>query len=652
MKRIGKRLISVLLIALMVCVMLPTTAFAALETGEDRQCKFQILYVSDEFYVGYNYGDSWNVTYTCQYTTGHSGYNHSIACSVIKEQVDKAKGMVSSDWDIKGWSKEAKASPTIFTTYTGTTATQTSYTIYIVAKKNAVTTNYSLSYDGNGASSGVPATQNGSSTTGSYTFDVSTQKPVRDGYEFLGWSSVKDGSVDIGATVTLTSAAPTKTIFAAWKALPVQTYTVTYTDGVDGEEVFPDQVTSDILSGTDTPAFNGTLTREGYVFYGWNPAVAEKVTADATYIATWEVDANGNGKADKDEDKYTVTYTDGVDDEEIFVDQVTSGILSGTATPAFDGTPARKGYVFYGWNPAVAEKVTADATYIATWEVDANGNGKADKDEDKYTVTYTDGVDDEEIFVDQVTSGILSGTATPAFDGTPARKGYVFYGWNPVVAEKVTADATYTATWEVDANGNGKADKDEEKYTVIYTDGVDDEEVFADQVTSGILSGTVTPAFKGTPAREGYVFKGWNPTVAEKVTADTTYIATWEAVPAATYTVSFNMNGHGTQVAAQTVEEGGKAIKPADPKETGYKFAGWYADATFSTKFDFDTEITANTTVYAKWTKDSVAPTDPTSPQTGDNSNVFLWIALLFVSCGALIGTTVYGKKRSGKRCK
>ena len=412
MKRIGKRLISVLLIALMVCVMLPTTAFAALETGEDRQCKFQILYVSDEFYVGYNYGDSWNVTYTCQYTTGHSGYNHSIDCSVIKEQVDKAKEMVSSDWDIKGWSKEAKASPTIFTTYTGTTATQTSYTIYIVAKKNAVTTNYSLSYDGNGASSGVPATQNGSSTTGFYTFDVSTQKPVRDGYEFLGWSSVKGGNVDIGATVTLTSTAPTKTIFAVWKALPVQTYTVTYTDGVDGEEVF------------------------------------------------------------------------------------------------------------------------------------------------------------------------------------------------------------------------------------------------ADQVTSGILSGTDTPAFKGTPAREGYVFKGWNPTVAEKVTADTTYIATWEAVPAATYTVSFNMNGHGTQVAAQTVEEGGKAIKPADPKETGYKFAGWYADATFSTKFDFDTEITANTTVYAKWTKDSVAPTDPTSPQTGDNSNVFLWIALLFVSCGALIGTTVYGKKRSGKRCK
>lgn len=105
-----------------------------------------------------------------------------------------------------------------------------------------------------------------------------------------------------------------------------------------------------------------------------------------------------------------------------------------------------------------------DATYTATWEVDANGNGKADKDEDKYTVTYTDGVDDEEIFADQLTSDLLSGAATPAFNGTLAREGYVFSGWNPVVAEKVTADATYTATWEVDANGNGEADKDEDKY--------------------------------------------------------------------------------------------------------------------------------------------------------------------------------------------
>ena len=39
-------------------------------------------------------------------------------------------------------------------------------------------------------------------------------------------------------------------------------------------------------------------------------------------------------------------------------------------------------------------------------------------------------------------------------------------------------------------------------------------------------------------------------------------------------------------------------------------------------------------------------PTGPDSPQTGDNSNMILWIALLFISGGAVIGITVYSKKK------
>ena len=68
----------------------------------------------------------------------------------------------------------------------------------------------------------------------------------------------------------------------------------------------------------------------------------------------------------------------------------------------------------------------------------------------EYTVTYTDGVDGEEIFADQ-TYTVKEGEATPAFDGTPAREGYTFIGWNPAVAETVTADAVYTAQWEENA---------------------------------------------------------------------------------------------------------------------------------------------------------------------------------------------------------
>lgn len=140
-------------------------------------------------------------------------------------------------------------------------------------------------------------------------------------------------------------------------------------------------------------------------------------------------------------EKYTVTYTDGVDGEEIFKDQVYT-VEFGKATPAFNGTPARDGYKFTGWTPAVANIVTRNATYTAQWEKLTPA--------ETFTVTYTDGVDNEEIFKDQVYT-VEFGKATPAFNGTPTRKGYTFAGWKPAVAATVTSNATYEATWKSDS---------------------------------------------------------------------------------------------------------------------------------------------------------------------------------------------------------
>ena len=64
-------------------------------------------------------------------------------------------------------------------------------------------------------------------------------------------------------------------------------YTVTYTDGADGN-VFENQVTENVMSGTETPEFNGTPSRDGYTFMGWTPEVAETVTDNVTYTANWE----------------------------------------------------------------------------------------------------------------------------------------------------------------------------------------------------------------------------------------------------------------------------------------------------------------------------------------------------------------------------
>ena len=83
----------------------------------------------------------------------------------------------------------------------------------------------------------------------------------------------------------------------------------------------------------------------------------------------------------------------------------------------------------------------------------------------EYTVTYTDGVEDEVIFADQVYT-VSEGEATPAFEGTPAREDYVFMGWNPEVAETVTEDVTYTATWEKAPRLPGHSD-DQHLFQVI-----------------------------------------------------------------------------------------------------------------------------------------------------------------------------------------
>ena len=69
------------------------------------------------------------------------------------------------------------------------------------------------------------------------------------------------------------------------------------------------------------------------------------------------------------------------------------------------------------------------------------------------------------------------------------------------------------------------------------------------------------------------------------------------------YTITFNSND-GTSVESQNVNVGEKLTEPTPaPTREGFTFDGWYEDSTFSTKFNFDTPITDNMTLYAKWTE-------------------------------------------------
>ncbi len=71
-------------------------------------------------------------------------------------------------------------------------------------------------------------------------------------------------------------------------ATPFEKFTITYTDGVDGEEIFPDQSYT-AEAGQPTPAFSGTPTRTGYTFAGWDREIPGTMPAEnLTIRALWE----------------------------------------------------------------------------------------------------------------------------------------------------------------------------------------------------------------------------------------------------------------------------------------------------------------------------------------------------------------------------
>lgn len=88
----------------------------------------------------------------------------------------------------------------------------------------------------------------------------------------------------------------------------VETYTVTYADGMGGA-AFQEQKTDGLRYGDSTPTFTGNPALDGYTFTGWDQEIAETVTQSVTYTAQWQKaqqeaqsdvqqEADGNGETD------------------------------------------------------------------------------------------------------------------------------------------------------------------------------------------------------------------------------------------------------------------------------------------------------------------------------------------------------------------
>ena len=140
--------------------------------------------------------------------------------------------------------------------------------------------------------------------------------------------------------------------------------------------------------------------------------------------------------------------------------------------------------------------------------------------------------------------------------------------------------------------------------------------------TTAIIDNGAKLTAPAAPTKEGYRFGGWyydNSGSKAKWNFDTdtvTRAMTLTAKWVRTYTVTFETSG-GSAVDPVTVDAVSSVTKPADPTKSGYTFGGWYKDSMLQTPWDFaNGTVTADTTLYAKWTANPPAPSyddsDPT----------------------------------------
>lgn len=126
------------------------------------------------------------------------------------------------------------------------------------------------------------------------------------------------------------------------------------------------------------------------------------------------------------------------------------------------------------------------------------------------------------------------------------------------------------------------------------------------ELTQGVLKRVVIPKAKISEVGEiSYTDEdaiGYQTTVAALPDSDgyTHHEYIQNKSTSRTWIVKFESNG-GSAVASQTVANGGKATEPTDPTKDGYTFADWYLPSDLTTPYNFDTAVTGDITLYAKW---------------------------------------------------
>ena len=491
------------------------------------------------------------------------------------------------------------------------------------------TNKYTITFDTNGGSEIAPITQD-------YGTEITApDNPTRKGYTFKGWDK----------EIPETMPAENITVKAQWK---INQYTITF-DTNGGSEIAP--ITQDY--GTEITAPDNP-TRKGYTFKGWDKEIPETMPAEnITITARW-----------KDTEKPTGEIIIGTNKWNQFLNELTFGIFFKDTQEVTINAVDNSGVVFVSY--LVTDKELSEAelnslvfrAYEEPFCIDPNGEYII------YVMLVDENINITYLRSDRITLDNIQ----PVISGIENGKTYC-------EAQTVTVDEKYVDTVTVngtvvtlDADGGFVLHPTNGEQKIVVTDKsgnnaemtvtVNNGHTFGEWVSDNDGKHTRKCIVDGCDAFETENCSGGNATCTEKAVCDVCGKAYGEfdgtnhegGVQEWTTRTAFNHEQKWNCCGAVIVASEAHEWKNGVCRECGYVCLHNDADKdhicdyckkTISANEDAPTEeIKKADTVTAK------LPDDSKSPQTGDNSNPIMWIALLIISGGVMKGVTAFGKSK------
>ena len=488
---------------------------------------------------------------------------------------------------------------------------------------------YTIAFDTNGGSEIAPITQD-------YGTEITApDNPTRKGYTFKGWDK----------EIPETMPAENITVKAQWEINP---YTITF-DTNGGSEIAP--ITQDY--GTEITAPDNP-TRKGYTFKGWDKEIPKTMPAEnITITARW-----------KDTEKPTGEIIIGTNKWNEFLNELTFGIFFKDTQEVTINAVDNSGVVFVSY--LVTDKELSEAelnslvfrAYEEPFSIDPNGEYIV------YVMLVDENINITYLRSDRITLDNIQ----PVISGIENGKTYC-------EAQTVTVDEKYVDTVTVngtavtlDADGGFVLPPTNGEQKIVVTDKagnnaevtvtVNNGHTFGEWVSDNDGKHTRKCTVDGCDAFETENCSGGNATCTEKAVCDVCGKAYGEfdgtshegGVQEWTTRTAFNHEQKWNCCGAVIVASEAHEWKDGVCRECGYVCLHNDADKdhicdyckkTISAHEDAPTEeIKKADTVTAK------LPDDSKSPQTGDNSNLILWIALLIISGGVMKGVTAFGKSK------